>query len=68
MRTIGKIIKEMKWVMRMNESAETKEKGSSWEEISPKMSKDKGIQYSVGKKMIKHNRKGSCDEKSIILT
>ena len=43
MRTIGKIIKEMKWVMRMNESAETKEKCRHGKGINPKMSKDRGI-------------------------
>ena len=40
---IGKIIKEMKWVMRMNESAETKGKCRHGKEISLKMSKDRGI-------------------------
>ena len=43
MRTIGKIVKEMKWVMRTNESAETKEKCCHGKGISPKMSKDRGI-------------------------
>ena len=42
-RTIGKIVKEMKWVMRTNESAETKEKCCHGKGISPKMSKDRGI-------------------------
>ena len=40
---IGKIIKEMKWVMRMNDSAETKEKCRHGKGISLKMGKDKGI-------------------------
>ena len=40
---IGKIIKEMKWVMRMNKSAETKGKRCHGKRISPKMSKDRGI-------------------------
>ena len=40
---IGKIVKEMKWVMRMNESAEIKEKYCYEKGISPKMSKDRGI-------------------------
>ena len=43
MRTIGKIVKEMKWVMRMNESAETEGKCCHGKEIDPKMSKDRGI-------------------------
>ena len=43
MRTIGKIVKEMKWVMRMNESAKTKRKCHHGKEISPRMSKDRGI-------------------------
>ena len=42
-RTIGKIIKEMKWVMRMNESSEIKGKCRHGKEISPRMSKDRGI-------------------------
>ena len=40
---IGKIVKEMKWVMEMNESAETKGKSCHGKEISIKMSKDRGI-------------------------
>ena len=40
---IGKIIKEMKWVMRTNESARTKGKCCHVKGISLKMSKDKGI-------------------------
>ena len=40
---IGRIVKEMKWVMRMNESAKTKGKHCHGEEISPMMSKDRGI-------------------------
>ena len=43
MRTIGKIIKEMRWVMRTNESAETKKKCYHGKRISPRMSKDRGI-------------------------
>ena len=43
MRTIGKIIKEMKWVMRTNESAKTKRKCRHGKEISLKMSKGKSI-------------------------
>ena len=43
MRTIGKIVKEMKWVMRTNESAETKGKCRHGKGISSKMSKDRGI-------------------------
>ena len=43
MRTIGKIVKEMKWVMRTNESAETKGKHRHGKEIGPEMSKDRGI-------------------------
>ena len=54
--------------MRTNESAETKGKRRHGKEISPKMSKDRGIQHSMRRKMIKHNREGSCDEKSVILT
>ena len=40
---IGKIIKEMKWVMGMNESARTKGKHRYGKGISPRMSKDRGI-------------------------
>ena len=43
MRTIGKIVKEMKWVMRMNESAETNGKCCHGKGIGLKMSKDRGI-------------------------
>ena len=43
MRTIGKIVKEMKWVMRTNESSGTKGKGCHGKGISLKMSKDRGI-------------------------
>ena len=65
---IVKIVKEMKWVMRTNESAETKGKHRHGKGISSKMSKDRGIQHSVREEMIKHNRKGSHGEKSIIPT
>ena len=68
MGTIGKIVKEMKWVMRTNESAGTKGKCRYGKGISPKMSKDRGIWHSVRERMIKHNRKGSCDGKSMMLT
>ena len=37
---IGKIVKKMKWVMRMNESAEIKGKCHHGKKIGPKMSKD----------------------------
>ena len=40
---IGKIVKEMKWVMRTTESAETKEKCRHGKRISLRMSKDRGI-------------------------
>ena len=40
---IGKIVKEMKWVMRTNESSRTKGKCHHEKGISPKMSKDRGI-------------------------
>ena len=40
---IGKIVKEMKWVMRMNESAKTKGKCCHGKGISSKMSEDGGI-------------------------
>ena len=43
MRAIGKIVKEIKWVMGMNESAETKGKYFCGKGIGPKMSKDRGI-------------------------
>ena len=65
---IDKIIKKMKWVMRMNESAETKGKCCHGKAVGLMMSKNRGIQHTVRKKMIKHNRKGSCDEKNMILT
>ena len=68
MRTIDKIVKEMKWVMETNESAETKGKHHHGKGISLIMSKDRGICHSVGERMIKNNIKGSHDEKSVILT
>ena len=40
---IGKIIEGMKWVMRTNESAETKGKHHHGKGINLKMSKDRGI-------------------------
>ena len=40
---IGKIVKEMKWVMGTNESAETKGRYCYGKRISPMMSKDRGI-------------------------
>ena len=40
---IGKIVKEMKWVMRTNQSSRTKGKCHHGKEISPKMSKDRSI-------------------------
>ena len=40
---IGKIAEEIKWVMRTNESAETKGKCCHGKRISPRMSKDRGI-------------------------
>ena len=40
---IGKIVKEMKWVMRTNESAETKGRCRHEKGINLKMSKDRGI-------------------------
>ena len=40
---IGKIIKEVKWLMRTNKSSETKGKHHHGKEISPMMSKDRGI-------------------------
>ena len=40
---IGKIVKEMKWVMGTNESAETKGKCHHEKGISPRMSKDRSI-------------------------
>ena len=40
---IGKIIKEMKWVVGTNESSRTKGECRHGKEISPMMSKDRGI-------------------------
>ena len=40
---IGKIVKEMKWVMGTNESAETKGKHCHGKGIGPIMSKNRGI-------------------------
>ena len=40
---IGKIIKEMKWVMGTSESARTKGKNHHGKGISVMMSKDRGI-------------------------
>ena len=40
---IGKIIKEMKWVMGMNESARTKGKHCHEKGISLMMSEDRGL-------------------------
>ena len=40
---IGKIVMEMEWVMRTNESAETKGKCCHGKGISPRMSKYRGI-------------------------
>ena len=40
---IGKIIKEMKWVMRMNESARIKGKHHHGREIGLKINKNRGI-------------------------
>ena len=65
---IGKIIKEMRWVMGMNESSETKGKCCHGKRIGLMMSKDRGICHSVRGEMIKHNRKRSCGEKNVILT
>ena len=58
----------MKWVVRMNESSRTKGKCRHGKKIGPKMSKDRGIWRRVRERMIKHNRKGAHDEKSVILT
>ena len=68
MGTIGKIVKEMKWVMGMNESSEKKGKCRHGKGISPRMSKDRGTCHSVREKMMKHNKKGSYDERNVILT
>ena len=54
--------------MRTNESAEIKGKCCHGKEISPRMSKYRGIWHMVRERMIKHNRKRSHDEKSMILT
>ena len=40
---IGIIVKEMKWVMGMNESARTKRKHRHGKRIGPMMSKNRGI-------------------------
>ena len=40
---IGKIVKEMKWVMGMNESSRTKGNHHHGKGIGPRMSKDRGI-------------------------
>ena len=40
---IGKIVKELKWVMRTNESAEIKGKCRHGKGISLRTSKDRGI-------------------------
>ena len=40
---IGKIVKEMKWVMGMNESSRTKGKHCRGKGVSLNMSKDRGI-------------------------
>ena len=58
----------MKWVMGTNESADTKGKCCHGKKIGLKMSKDRGIWHSVRERMIKHNREGSWDERSVILT
>ena len=39
---IGKVVKEMKWVMRTNESARTKGKHHHGKGNSPMMSKNRG--------------------------
>ena len=49
---IGKIIKEMKWVMRMNESARTKGEKHHRKRVSPMISKNRGIWHSVRERMI----------------
>ena len=58
----------MKWVMGMNESAETKGQCCHGKGISPMMRKNRAIWHSVRERMIKHNRERSYDEKSMILT
>ena len=40
---IGQIMKEMKWVMRTNESSKTKGEHCHGKRIGPVMSKDRGI-------------------------
>ena len=40
---IGKIIEEMRWVMGTNEISKTKGKHCHGKEISPMMSKNRGI-------------------------
>ena len=40
---IGKIVKEMKWVMRTNESARTKGEHCYGKRINPMMNKNGGI-------------------------
>ena len=40
---IGKIVKDMKWVMRTNESAETKGKCRHGKKIGLMMSMDRGM-------------------------
>ena len=40
---IGKIVKEMKWVVGTNKSAKAREKHCHGKEISLMMSKDRGI-------------------------
>ena len=40
---IGKTIKEMKWVMGVNESLRTKGKCRHGKRIGPRMSKNRGI-------------------------
>ena len=42
-KDIGKIVKEMKWVMRTNESARIKGRRRHGKRISLVMSKDRGI-------------------------
>ena len=54
--------------MRTNESSRTKGKCRHGKRIGPRMSKDRGIRHRVRERMIKHNRNGSHDEKSVILT
>ena len=54
---ISKIVKEMKWVMGMNESAKTKGECCHRKRISLMMGKDRGICHSVREKMIKHNKR-----------